>query len=77
MELKEVKSIMSAYGFQPSFDPGTLKNFRFQGESTFIDLWDTKRGLTLGIYVPHLKRMRYVRPKSMGELEDQLIEITK
>ena len=74
---KEIESLMSAYGFAFDFADIEQKKTRFQGEETFIDLWQGKKGTTVGIYSKAIHSMKYEYPFQLIDLEKLLIKLTK
>lgn len=69
--------LMGAYGFEKSFEDPAQHLMRFQGDDTFIDLWNGRRGVTAGVYNPHTKKMRYEYRLTLEQLEEVLIKLTK
>lgn len=69
----DVIGLLGAYCFQKEYERPEEHKTRFQGEHTFIDMWVTRRGTTLGIYMPKVKRMKYVRPRTIEQFEEAVI----
>lgn len=67
---------MSAYGFTPDFHDDEQKKTRYQGEDTFMDIWEGKRGMTIGAYRKSTKSMTYEYPFRLEDVEKLLIELT-
>lgn len=78
MEPRQVISLCSAYGFRHQFTREKEHKMRFQKDTGgFIDLWITRKGMTIGIYNPLSKGMRYVRNSNIDVLETELINYNK
>lgn len=71
------RDLLAAYGFTMAFERPEEHKTRYQGEHTFIDLWLTHRGVTMGIYNPRSKSVRYVRPRSPEQFEQAIIDASK
>lgn len=67
--------LMGAYNFELQFRRPEECKTRFRGNGTFIDLWEGRRGVTVGVYDPTTSSMRYVYRVSPGKLEDVILKI--
>lgn len=67
--------LMGAYGYEEEFSDRVQCLTRYQGEHTFIDIWDGRKGVTVGVYDPEKKSMWYERKCSLEDLEEILIEL--
>lgn len=67
-------TLLRGYGYSPT-QKGD--NLRYQGEDTFIDLWHSKKGTTVGVYYPATSKMVYYRRINLDKLEGLLIDIVK
>lgn len=75
MDNQQIIKLCSVYGFKHQFTREKEHKMRFQKDTGgFIDLWITRRGMTMGIYNTHTKGMRYVRNLNLDSLEDELIK---
>lgn len=79
MDGKQIKSLMSAYGLVPTKVDEKSKLTRFQAEerNVFVDVWNGKKGTTVGAYNPHTRTMQFLRRVNMSKLEDVLVNSTK
>jgi hypothetical protein len=68
--MKEIQDLLEAYGFSVDFKDDSQNKIRFQNEETFIDVWDGKKGITIGVYNPETKMVRYERRVNAGMIED-------
>ncbi len=66
--------LLRGYGYSPTRKGD---NLRYQGEDTFIDLWNSKKGTTVGVYHPQMRKVTYYRSISVDKLEGLLINIEK
>lgn len=74
MNTDTINDLMSSFGFVPKkYDPDQKKT-RYQGEDTFLDLWQGKKGTTVGIYMRKYETMEFHRPHDLEDLEDVLIK---
>ncbi len=76
MKRTEILGLASAYGFELAIERPEEKKMRLQGEHTFIDVWSSFKGTTVGVYEPKTKRMWYKKRLDMFAFENLLIEIT-
>lgn len=74
MEKALIDDLMSSFGFIPRETDETQKKTRYQGEDTFLDLWQGKKGTTVGIYMKKYESMEFHRPHDLEDLEDVLIK---
>lgn len=78
METARLVGLFTFYGFDPVKVDKAQRLVRFQGESTFVDFWNSeKKGMTLGVYDPRTGAMRFHRKLSIQAIEDILITISK
>lgn len=75
MTFRDLIPLVEAYGFDIKFHKPQEKKMRFQGHGTFIDIWCSKRGTTLGIYNPETSKMGFRKKLSMLDLENELIKV--
>lgn len=76
-DLKTQHGLMGAYGFVVQFTRPDECKVRYQPEEsrdTFIDIWNGKRGMTVGVYFRRSSTMRYWRGMTLERLEDLLIK---
>ena len=74
MDWNGIIGLFGAYGFEVAKDVPDQFMMRFQGETTFIDVWKSRKGTTLGIYNPKTARMWYERNVTPEKIEDILIK---
>lgn len=72
MKKHEMYGLLSAYGYEKQLDDPAHCRTRFKSEFGFLDLWVGRKKITVGIYDPEKKIMRYKRIYDMGGLEDWL-----
>lgn len=77
MTYKDIIPLVEAYGFEFEFEKPNEKKMRFQGRGTFIDIWCSKRGTTLGIYNPKTKGFNFRKKLTLLDLENVLIMLKK
>jgi len=68
---------MSCYGFEIQFERPEECKVRYQGHGTFIDLWDSRKGLTAGVYDRKRSSMSFQKRLTPVRLEEILIRIEK
>lgn len=69
--------LMGAYGMTVKLERPQEKKIRFAGNGTFVDVWDSKKGVTLGVYNPDAQACFYKRNMTLFKIEDELIKIAK
>lgn len=76
MQREEIEGLLSAYGFSIDIEDPENKRIRFRGDDTFLDVWVTGKGVTVGVFNPHAKKMSYPvhRTWNLERIEDALIE---
>lgn len=72
-----IVGLMGAYGFEVAHADPAQHLTRFQGNGTFIDLWNGRRGVTAGVYNPRSRKVRFSYRMTLERLEEVLIELTK
>lgn len=72
MNKEEIDGLMSAYGYQVSFEDPKNHRTRYQGEDTFLDLWIGRKRRTIGIYNKRTGTMSYERVYELEQLENYL-----
>lgn len=70
-ELKEL--LTKGYGFEVQFEKRQEHKTRFSNEVTFIDVWSSKKGITLGVYNPDTKQITFSKPESLEEAERAIV----
>lgn len=74
MNDKEIIKLILAYGYKFDFEDFDQCKRRYTSETGFIDLWNGKRGITIGIYNPATRFVKYIRMPSLEEIEKVLME---
>jgi len=69
-ELKEL--LQQGYGFEVQFTKQEEHRTRFSNEVTFIDVWNSKNGITLGVYNPDTKHLVFSKPEKLEDVERAL-----
>lgn len=79
MERNSLISLMSAYGFVLEFEEKHEHKMRFgkDDRNGFIDIWQGKKGMTIGVYNPESRSMFYRRNGNISLLEKELINYGK
>lgn len=72
--MKKILDLLKAYGFGIDFTDTKQKKVRLQNEETFIDVWDSKKGITVGLYNPRTKTVKYERRVNCEVLEKLIIK---
>jgi hypothetical protein len=67
--MESITALLEDYGFSIDFEDPAQHKIRFQNDETFIDVWDGKKGITVGIYNPETKMMRYERRMNANKVE--------
>ena len=67
-----IVELIRVLGWTLDFENHGERKSRWDTEDTFIDLWDGKRGITLGVYDPDSKRMLYHRRVTAMTIEQYL-----
>lgn len=75
MTFKEITPLIEAYGFEIKFHKPQEKKMRFQGCGTFLDIWCSKRGTTLGVYNPKSHTVGFKKKLTMLGLENELVKV--
>lgn len=75
--MREIISLMGAYSMEVQLERPQEAKIRFAGMGTFIDVWNGKKGLTLGVYHRKAGAMEYFRRAKTSKIEDILIKIQK
>lgn len=70
-----IVGLLGAYGFEVQEEDKLNKRTRFRDDETFVDVWETHKGVSMGIYSPVTKKISYPvkRAKRLGDIEDALI----
>lgn len=68
---------MENYGMEVQLENEKEHRTRFRGLNTFIDVWFSKRGITVGVYNQESKSSEYYRRLSLNKLEDILVTLEK
>lgn len=77
MDAETIEGLMSAYGFSEEFHDDEQSKTRYRSEDTFLDLWQGKKGTTVGVYNRQTKAMWFERPFDLEDLEHVLMKATK
>lgn len=73
----EIIGLAGAYDMEvQSEDPQQYK-IRFQGNGTFIDTWNGKKGFTIGVYDKKTSTMHFHRFQNLLKFENILIALQK
>lgn len=75
MKRSDLIGLMVAYGFEPQYEKPEQYLTRFQGEGTFIDIWNGRKGITMGVYDSVRKYMRFYKKCSLENIEDILYRL--
>lgn len=67
--MKNIKELLLSYGYQIILEESSQRKTRFSNEERFIDVWESRKGITVGIYNPETKRVGYHRKITNVELE--------
>lgn len=59
--MEDIKNLLFGYGYEIEFEDQSQNKLRFSNEERFIDVWDGKKGITVGIYNPETKQVGYHR----------------
>ena len=73
--LKTVTGLLAAYGFSVQAEDREQRKIRFASRKTFMDIWDGKKGITIGVYNPATGRMRYERRVGEERIEEIVSKI--
>lgn len=72
---EEIAELLSAYGYEiKSMDINQNKT-RYTCETGFIDIWDGRKGMTVGIYDPNSKQILFERRCSITGIEEMLSKV--
>ncbi len=66
--MKDIIDFLEGYGFYLDFKDKQNK-LRYRNEDTFIDIWSGKKGITVGLYNPTTKSMKFNRRINLETLE--------
>lgn len=75
MTKEQLIGLAGAYGMEVQFERRGESKIRLTGNGTFVDVWSGKKGITIGVYDPKLKRVHFRRKVSPDTLEDALIRV--
>ena len=75
MNWGDIKGLMGAYSMEVQAEEPEQNKVRFSGRGTFIDVWRTRKGITLGVYNPEVKACYYRRNMSAEKIEDILLAL--
>ena len=74
--MEDLLELIKAYGYVFDFGDKNQNKVRYASENGFIDIWDGRKGITIGVYNPNTKQIMYERKPTLLEVE-KLIELTK
>lgn len=72
--MKEVIELLEGFGFSIDFEDEKQNKVRLQSEDTFIDVWNSRKGITVGLYNTETKNMKYARRVNCEILEKLISE---
>mgnify|MGYP006921436391 CR=1 FL=1 len=72
---KEIVEFISAFGYELEFSDKEQNKERYSNDNGFIDLWEGKKGVTIGIYNPETKQICYKRKPTVDWVEKHLESI--
>lgn len=72
---KEMVELIEAYGFERRFARREENKIRFDNDNTFIDVWNGKKRVTIGIYNPNTTTMSYKYCQNLEEIESCLTNL--
>lgn len=75
--MKEIIELVSNLGWVLNFEDKEQRKARFYNAESFIDVWNGKKRITVGIFHPLIKRMTYefCSKSDLNELEQIIINI--
>jgi len=72
--MEKIIELLKAYGYEIEFEDKNQNKIRFSNEERFIDVWDGKRGITIGFYNPETKQVGYYRNGGLEKIERLIVE---
>ena len=74
MDEKAIVKLIMAYGYEFDFEDVGQRKKRYASEQGFIDVWNGKKGITVGVYIPEAQTVKYVRRPTLEQMEVKIIE---
>lgn len=75
--IKDIVKILECYGYELEFEQPEQYKTRYENENGFIDIWNGKKRITIGIYNPETKMLSYHRNPSLELIEREIIRVNK
>jgi hypothetical protein len=74
-ETRRLVGLFEAYGFEKEHVFKQQWLVRFRKGNQFVDLWEGRKGLTVGVYNPRTQRVWFERQLTHEKIENILIKI--
>lgn len=68
----DISELLSALGYEIQLVDDLNKRIRYAGETNFVDIWNGKKGITVGIYNPKTDRMKYIKNCNLEAIEEAI-----
>jgi len=76
-EKQAIEGLMAAYGMELQFERQMEQKRRFRGLGTFIDVWQGRKGITLGVYDNKKSAMYFQYRLTLEQIENLLLNMQR